>query len=179
MVFIITIFLAGNPDDLSMSDYFIDKLKNDFSVTYLNNGLVRQTGTGHEILLIEEEKIISEYLNNSVIVFKKECTPLISGKFLEDNAVIISSHDKSRLKKISGQNIETITCGSSPKDTVTYSSSDDETIVVSLQREITSFGKKTILPFEMPVKRFCNDDYNILAFFALSAKIGFTEKNFL
>ena len=179
MIFIITVFLAGNPDDLSMSDYFIDRLKNDFSITYLNNGLVRQTGEGPEILLIEEEKIISESINNSVIVFKKDCIPLISGKFLEENIAIISSHDKSHLKKISGQNIETITCGSSPKDTVTYSSSDDETIVVSLQREITSFGKKAVLPFEMPVKRHCNDDYNILSFFALSVKIGFTEKNSL
>ena len=93
--------------------------------------------------------------------------------------MIISSYDKSNLKKISGQNIEAITCGSSPKDTVTYSSSDDETIVVSLQREITSFTNKAVLPFEMPIKRLCDDDYNILAFFALSVKIGFTEKNSL
>ena len=179
VIYIITVFLAGNPDDSSMSAYFMDRLKNNFTITYLNNGLVRQIGKGPEILLIEEEKIISENINNAVIVFKRDCTPLLSGKFLKQNTVIISSYDKSNLKKISGQNIETITCGSSPKDTVTYSSSDDETIVVSLQREITSFTNKAVLPFEMPIKRLCDDDYNILAFFALSVKIGFTEKNSL
>ena len=179
MICILNVFIIGDINDRSLSDFFIDRLKNNFSVTYINNNLIKKVGNGNEILLFENENLICDNLKDSIIIFKKNCLPEISGSFNKNNTAIIYSPEKEQLKMLCKKNITTITCGGSPKDTITYSSINEDSVVVSLQREVSSIKGNSILPFEIPIKVSECDIYNILSYFALSVKIDCTEKNYL
>jgi hypothetical protein len=60
--------------------------------------------------------------------------------------------------------LQTVTCGLSQRDTLTFSSHVAERAVISLQREIKTLGGKAVLPHEIPVSLLSTyGDYQLLA----------------
>lgn len=102
---------------------------------------------GRENLIIE----IADY--NSVCTYKNE-----------EIIYVISSADKKSIKKMINIHSPVITCGTSPKDTISLASIDNGTAVVSLQRKIKNIRGEIIEPMDIKIKLdIKNDVYQALA----------------
>ena len=75
-------------------------------------------------------------------------------------------------------NLRTITCGVSPKDTITFSSKNEDEIVISLQRSIINLKDESIEPLEIPFKKdIADDDYMLMAYASILIETGIIDKN--
>lgn len=97
-----------------------------------------------------------------------------------ENAVIIVNGDNKRLlKSLAGTDGTVITCGMSGVSTFTFSSMNDESCVLCLQRAVVSFGGKLLQPQELPVSLGGNtsdpDRLILLLAFAFLAQQNITE----
>lgn len=178
MVFLICIFLAGNDEDARICDYFYQKLRKKLPVISISADKILKSGAENELILVCREavpKIDAEFL-------------LILGKNAPANSIqnlgncvaaIVSSDAEHQLNILSESSVPTITCGLFPKDTVSYSSKTDESIVFSLQRTIERLNGEVAEPFELPSQNSGLGDYADLAFFAFCVEIGHHDNNFL
>lgn len=107
--------------------------------------------------------------NENVVCILKDNS--ITEKIPGNSDVIVSSDNKEILKILSDKNVNVITCGGA-KDTIGYSSNSDDEIVVSVQREIFSYGGKKYEPFEIPVKKLPEEtEYSAMAYVGIMTKI--------
>lgn len=171
--------LYGNSEDCEIKDLILKTLQKQFAITYINKHTIKKFGKGKDLIIVDTEKLISDNLKDTIIIFKKDFIPEISGNFLNSNTAIVSSDQKNQLEILSKLGIKTITCGTNSKDTITFSSFENDALMVSLQRPITSINGKKILPFEKSMCPENCDEYSVLAYFALSAKIGLLDINYL
>lgn len=176
--FIISIIIVGDLEDASIGNFFFENLSKQFSVSYFSNGRFLESGIGQEIMLYETDKIAQCNFKNCVMIIKKQCSINICNEFESNTVAIVSSEQQNHLKLLSKLNLRTITCGSSSKDTVTFSSKNDDEIVISLQRAISTINGEIIEPFEMPMKKSIeDDDFTLLAYVSLLIETGIIDKN--
>ena len=174
----ICVGLVGNLDDNSIGDFLYQKLSNFFTVTYLSNNKILKNGVGNDFLLFDIDNISSCNFENCILIIKKASNINLINSLDQTTVAIVSSDEQEYLKKLSKLNIKTITCGSLSKDTVTFSSKNDDEIVISLQRTINSIFSEEIEPFEIPIKKSQDDDdFTILAYIVLCVEIGVIDKN--
>ena len=84
-----------------------------------------------------------------------------------ETIIIASSDDERQLKSLAQAKIPVITCGLSSKDTITFSSKEEESAVISLMRSVKSIYGHTIEPMEIPISfPPKTDDFILLAFTA-------------
>ena len=174
----ICVGLVGSLDDNSIGNFLYEKLSKFFSVTYLSNGKLLKNGIGDDFLLFDIDYINICNFENCILIIKRHCPINSINNLNRATVTIVSSDEQDYLKKLSTLNIKTITCGSLGKDTVTFSSKNDDEIVISLQRSFNSIFGEEIEPFEIPIKKSQDDDdFTILAYIALCVEIGVIDKN--
>ena len=93
-----------------------------------------------------------------------------------DNTIaIVNAENTSVLKQLCNACLRTIPCGLSAHDTLTLTSSTEDSLVVSLQRSLTTFEGATVDPMEIPIpmERFRGlSRYLLMAFCALGCLTG-------
>ncbi len=89
---------------------------------------------------------------NSILVLGSETKPALPDITCENAVGVVLSDDKASACLLASRSVPVIACGSSSKDTITYSSLTDETIMVSLCRCLESFSGKTVEPLEFSMK---------------------------
>lgn len=176
--FLICIFLVGNSEDIRLYDYFYRKLQKKLPVLSISADEILKNGSENELVLVRTDlipKINTPYLlilgknaSRKSIINLENCT-----------FAIVSSDSEKQLKVLSNHSVPAITCGNSPKDTISYTSQTDESIVLSLQRTIEFVNGRTAEPFEIPRPKSGLGDYADLAFFAFCVEIGLRDNNFL
>lgn len=115
---------------------------------------------------VVETGAISEYrLPSGILVFRPDMTGMADDmRFPPHFVAVVEPRNTAAIEMLKAQNIRTITCGLSPKDTVTFSSLMESSAVISLQRGIESTDGEEILPKEIPVTFTCpKPDYAVLA----------------
>ena len=161
-----TVFICGNSDDNAFEILMRQKLSESYRVTYIKKGEIWQEGSGYEITAADFSCCNGISTEQPVIVMKKDT---VSDIALPENATVIAcAENSSQLSALKNCGGHILTCGYSPRDTFSYSSLAENTVTVSLNREITAFSGKKIQPLEIPLEIPVGADiYSVLAFTAL------------
>lgn len=162
-----TIFILGNKSDNVFELLFKKILAGAFSLTYFNRHSVEQLGEGYEISVFDLDTACQINVKKPIVLLKSAFAP--RSLRLPDNATVIACSESERqmklLEKCHGQ---VITCGFRENDTFSYTSIKSDSIVISLNREITALSGKKIQPLEIPLEIPKEADiYSLIAFNAL------------
>ena len=166
MITLTTVFICGSTDDSAFERLMRQKLSESYRVTYIKKGNAWQKGNGYEITAADFPYYQNISVEQPVLVMKKEAVCHIA---LPENATVIAcAENSSQLRALKNCGGHILTCGYSPRDTFSYSSLAENTVTVSLNREITAFSGKKIQPLEIPLEIPAGADiYSLLAFTAL------------
>lgn len=160
------IFITGKETDNSFETLLKTVLSETYRITYIKNNSAFQWGRGYELLALDCPFYDEIQAENPVFLLKKDCVPCFD--FPEKAMVIACSENEEQLKALKDKGLHVITCGFGKRDSFSYSSLSDESMVVSLNRELTAFSGKKIQPLEVPVKIPQGVDvYSVIAFTAL------------
>lgn len=175
----VKIILLGDKSETAFGDFLLHKLCKNFHVIFVTEKQVCDFGCGEDLLLTEVESGGKVRTNGGILVLK-DCS---DGNILDGMAsidvAILNSENKMQLKELAKKNSAAITCGASSKDTVTFSSKDEENLVVAVQRPIKTVGGEICEPLEVSIEtKDCPNDYSALAYVAIATKIGIFNKNY-
>lgn len=163
-----TIFIFGKKNQSDrLWGYALKTLSQSYCVTSIDDNKAFRCGNGYEVFLTRYEQDFSIEISGSLAIICddfegrvhccKECT------------VIVNSQNSAQLKKLNRCGCRIISCGYSEKDTFSYSSLTEDSVVISLNREISALSGKKIAPLELPVKiNFAAESvFPVIAFTAL------------
>lgn len=160
------IFITGDEGDNSFKLLLEHILSETYRITYIKGNCVFQWGKGYELLAADFPRFGKIEADNPVFLLKKDCVP--DFQFPLKATVIACSENEEQIKALKDKSLHVITCGFGKTDSFSYSSLSEETMVVSLNRELTAFSGKKIQPLEVPVTIPQGADvYSVIAFTAL------------
>ncbi|MEG2336056.1 hypothetical protein [Chryseobacterium sp.] len=141
--------MLGEDGGYHLEKFFVNNLSRNFFVTLFSNHALYSCGNGEEIILFSTPKLVKCEISPciSVLTPHSQTQPI----FPMSGIVIASSDDETQRKLLAKSKIPVITCGLSSKDTITFSSKEEECGVISLMREVRSVFGNTIEPMEIPV----------------------------
>jgi len=164
--------VIGKSTDKALEEIILSQLIKTYQVTYIKNKSLVQAGSGYEIIVCDTPELKSLYINECIIVLKNGgLVPEIP--LPEKSIIIASSENLEQLKALKNTNLNVITCGVNEKDTLSCSSITTDSVVISLNRQITAFSGRKIQPLEIPLRlegmppKTFNDVYYPIAFTAL------------
>ena len=159
------IAVIGQESDRTLERLIKDRLSETYGITYVKNNSLSRYGKGYEILCFDSEALYYENLDNPVILLKE--TAEISDGILKTGIAIISSDKKEHIRFAEKSGIKTITCGFSHTSTISFTSETEDSLLISLNRSITTLSGREIEPLEIPVKKTGADTYSLMSFTAL------------
>jgi hypothetical protein len=160
--------IIGKSTDKTLEEIILSQLSKTYRVTYIKNKSLVQTGHGYEIAITDFSELKSLYLPECIVIMKSGAiVPEIP--LPEKSIIIANSECLEQLTALKKTNLNVITCGANEKDTLSYSSLTGDSIVISLNREVTAFSGRKIQPLEIPLKlpKIPKDVYYPIAFTAL------------
>ena len=173
-----TVLLAGNTTGSQTGHYLYEHLSKYFRVSYLSSSQCLQKGIGEDLLIFESDKISDCELRPCIVILNRPDEIELGNQFDKDTVFILSSEEQDSLKLLFQLNLRTITCGASPKDSVSFSSKNEDEIVISLQRSITNLKGETVEPLEFPLNRsILVDDFTLMVYASILIEIGIIDKN--
>ncbi len=95
----------------------------------------------------------------SILLLLKKANLKKARYLSEKTTVVIDSENRKQLEQIRRFPVNVVTFGLSAKDTVTFSSREEQSAVVSLQRSVTALDGAVLDPMEIPciLKGNCSD----------------------
>ncbi|MCL1832358.1 MAG: hypothetical protein FWG45_05545 [Oscillospiraceae bacterium] len=164
--------VIGKASDKALGEIILSQLSNSYRVTYIKSKSLVQEGNGYEIVVADFTELKSLYAPECFIVLKNGgAVPRIP--LPEKTIIVVNSENIDQLNALRGVGCTVITCGASVKDTLSCSSygfaDDDNSVMVSLNREVTAFSGRKIQPLEIPLKlpKLPKDVYYAIAFTAI------------
>lgn len=132
-----------------------------------------------EFLVLEQDTVPEMHVGSGVLVFKPGVAAFrrdfcVPGGF----SAVVDPLNEDAVRLLQKCCLQTVTCGMSLRDTLTFSSIGGETAVVSLQRALVTLKGETVEPREIPV-RFGNGhgQYALLAAVAVLLLCGRMPEN--
>ncbi len=159
------IFLLGDARDGRLGSLIRKRLSATYRITYVTPDCFLRTGQGYELLFYDGNPSEIDGAKGAVLVFKQDGA--LPERLPSDCTAIISADSEAQRKAVQERNLSTIACGVSDTATVSFSSETDETLVVSLNRELTALSGKKIQPLELPVRKEGMDNDTLMRFTAL------------
>lgn len=161
-----TIVFYNQKGTISIEHIIVNALNNSKNIR------CNQLSTNNSLNLSDTKVLNVVFTNNLKNINYKNFILVITNsikssdiKYIHRSAhIIVNSCNQKSIKKLAGCKARVYTCGFSNKDYVTFSSRDDNTAMVSLQRNIKLVNKKICEPFEISCQanENCNN-YSILA----------------
>lgn len=122
----------------------------------------------YAFLILDSTNIQNFHMDKGIVLFKNDLTGCTDITLPSDFIAIVDPQNEKAAEIIKKYRLQTITCGLSQRDTLTYSSIDAENAVISLQREIKTLQGNPILPREIPILlNSAYDNYQLLAAMAV------------
>ena len=172
------IILLGRSDDSKIKTRLLSEFNTKFkadSIPLPEGELVILSNLNSprkdNILLLQLSDISGINIKNAIVIIKEKEILLTPLQLDESIYLLLNSDNEAQLKSVEGQKIPVITCGLSPKDTITFSSKDSDKSVVSLQRSLPS-GSNIIEPMEIIVESKNDSEYTMLATVATGLILG-------
>lgn len=180
---VITVAILGKKNDRRITDYLIRIFENVCPCLFLTPfGTIRTTKTPWEngpfepsILFYDCESTFNHCTPDIILLKDSEesMIPLLK----ENTTVIFNATNFIHLEMIRGISVRTISCGTSERDTITFSSTVSEQPVLSLQRTIQTTENEEIEPFELPIQTDSTwARYPLQCVFALLVLLGIPEQ---
>jgi hypothetical protein len=145
------VYVVGKSSDKALEEIILSRLCLSYRVTYIKNKSLVQEGQGYEIVVCDSSEIKSLYIPECIIVMKSDgVIPKIP--LPEKSIIIANSENTQQLIDLKNSKLNVITCGTSERDTLCYSSLTSDRILISLNRELTAFSGRVIQPLEIPLK---------------------------
>lgn len=164
----INIILYGSALDTAVKHAIFEDLAHRFCISYHDNKTLTRVGIGEEIMVLDTEQLSAIALDRCILLMKTDARPSDLSLLSSDTLAIANSENQLQLGALSKLQIPVITCGMGQKDTISFSSCGDESMVISLQRTISSLFGNTIEPLEIPIQNAYDiDGYALLAYTAL------------
>jgi len=104
------------------------------------------------ITLISVYKSIELNMSKGIVVILDDTERFSKQTFPKGIIGICEDCNKKALSLFSKENIQVISCGINAKNTVTFSSINENSLVVAIQRTITDYNYKEIEPTEYTIK---------------------------
>ncbi|HHW46639.1 MAG TPA: hypothetical protein GXX17_07010 [Clostridiales bacterium] len=157
-----TVILYGNAQDSVYDD--INSLMSNYGITTFDGEKLSQNNGGGDFLFIKRSEPLILDLPKGIIVFLNKIDKVFNLKIPKGFTAITRSENSAALKVLKTIGINAITCGMASVDTLTLSSVLEDSVLVSLQREIQTLSGKTLEPAEFPIKVSKSySEYGILA----------------
>ncbi len=166
----IPIILFGEKSDMQISIQLRRILKNYGGYIYVHAGEVFEKAEGTpRFLLYECDERDTLDLDQGIVVFKSKISLLTKNPQLSSGVIsVVESENKTALFLLNHTENRAMTCGMSPRDTLTLSSFDDNSASISRQREIQTLSGRSIEAGETTVKFTAPlAEYTLLAAYAV------------
>ncbi len=149
---VITIFTCGKISDRSIRQVLPDALAGYGGVQYFNGTELFCLGAQPPRFLVYEwENLPQEACTKGILLFKNSFSPLPGHCLPRELFPIFEARNTAASSFLRGTGVVAITCGTSPRDTLSLSSLDDNSAMVSLQRCITTLDGYVVEPGDISV----------------------------
>lgn len=126
-----------------------------------------------DFIVIDNQHIKNVHTNKGIALFKNRVKQKVELDIPPSFYAVIDSDNSEAVNMLRGDGIQTVVCGLSQKDTVTFSSLENDRAVVSLQRGLKAIDGTDIDPVEVPIAfSGCKNEYPILAAVAVLLLCG-------
>lgn len=159
-----TIIIYGNKKDKQIRESLQKLLSKKFNVNYISDSVINSGSFGSQLNIIETTSLNEINIKNAILIVKND-SKINSISYIDKTTnIIVNANNTKSLLRLGKSNHNVYTCGFSSKDYVTFSSFDDESAIVSLQRSIKQLNGSICEPMEIPCDRLNGiNDYTILA----------------
>lgn len=160
----ITIVLFGEKDNYSLLDFLVKVFANHAVFHYEKDNCHYQKGTGDiHILLIDTDDLVTVKTRNCLVVFKEKLAMQAPKDFQTTQVCLLSSENATAVLMASLLQCKAVTLGLRSTDTLSISSTLDDSSVISLLREIENMYGEMVEPFDVVIEKTCVvDDYYLL-----------------
>lgn len=148
----VRVFLVGMDGKPSMGETLCATLQPILPLTYLGNHQYRDFGASPQLELIDTDELTVLNTPASILVLKPKANLRKLEAIAPDTIVILDSANRRQLQAIARLHLNVMTVGLSAKDTLTFSSREEDCAVVSLQRSVRSLDGTRIEPMEIPCR---------------------------
>lgn len=146
------VLLCGNPNDTSVSRALLSALTRYGGVRYSGPGRLFECGCAPEYFLYESEKLPEIGLTSGIILFQNSIPPqepvFIPPGFL----CVLETKNVRAAALLKDTGCTAVTCGTSPKDTLSIAALEEGSAVLSLQRTLETLNGKMLEPHDFTVK---------------------------
>lgn len=164
----VPVILYGDDNDMETAKLIARCLSKYAGVLHINSRCINYIGKNAKFLLLECQNPVTLNFKKGIIILKNKTKRIKSINIPDGFQVVTESDNKSALKLLKKVDHPIITCGMSVRDTLSVSSCKEDTVSISLQRNITLLSGEILecceVPFKLSVK---SDDYAKLAVAAI------------
>lgn len=182
------VFIVGDIKDNEINK-LIDKISNSYTNTVLKKNTfnknykpssfeLKKSHTNHHLIIRNISFEDNTTTLSGIVIFKNSFNQHYNIKIAENSICILEPSNKHAIKTLSSSKASVITCGTSPRDTLSLASLTPGKAVVSIQRNIIALNNKIIDSRDVVIKLLENyKTYSILSVCAFINLIGINQKS--
>lgn len=159
------IIIIGSENDHALEKLIKNTLSMTYRIIYVKENDFYVSGHGYELICFDSSHPVLYGTRSAAVIAKRNASLPLS--LPPDCTAIINADDISQTEAAESCGIAVVECGLSHTSTVSFSSENDDTAVITLNRSIKALSGKEIQPLEIPVKRNGADIYTLMSFTAL------------
>lgn len=149
----IAVVLYGEKKENLLESIFENNLSRFFSIWEISPQKISDNNVAlHDAILLNAGAPQTAELQKGIVILKENADVRQFVANSSDLTILARSSCKKQLELLAQKKLNTLVCGLSSKDTVTFSSVSDTEAVVSLQRTTADIFGNLIEPMEIAVK---------------------------
>ncbi len=148
---VVKLILLGEGGSEKTQRFLEANLSRRFSLTCCTGQRISVSGAGEELLLLASPELSCAQLEGGLFLARNGARLPKGLRLPGDAVVIVSSDEEEQLRQLARMGAQTVTCGLSCKDTVTFSSKSEDKAVVSLMREVVGLSGEMLEPMDIPI----------------------------
>lgn len=174
-----TVFMCGTEDGFETINMLFSAIRAVHScalhVSAESLSLIPEKAKNPDFLIIDNPAITNVHIPVGIIVFRKSAIFKQHFEIPSAYFAVTDSDNKDAVKVLRNDRIQTVTCGLSQKDTLTFSSLESDRAVISLQRGLKALDGSEIGPVDVPITFSpSHNEYPLLAAIAVLLLTGIT-----
>lgn len=126
--------------------------------------LIPMKARNPDFIVIDNPSITNVHTPGGIVLFRKQAPMKQHIDIPSAYFAVVDSENRNAAGMLRNDGIQTVTCGLSQKDTITFSSLDSDRAVISLQRRLKALDGSDIDPVEVPITfQPSHSEYPLLA----------------
>lgn len=146
------ILLCGDSNDNSVSHALTSALALYGGVKYCGPDRIFECGTSPDYFLFECEKLPQIELASGIVLFKNSTVPQEQVSLPPGFLCVLESKNTRAAALLKGACATAVTCGTSPKDTLSIAGLEDGVAALSLQRTLKTLNGRVLEPHDFTVR---------------------------